>query len=192
MYTVYILYTAYTTATKAAGIRNTEYTIRNTVPTLYFGREINKYRSHLDDISSSSLHKHFHCQERLSEMSDSLMIASDENAKQNPNLDLAHRIFLIENNLKRNENIEQLRASVLADIVADSMAKLYTELNEKYGWQNDEALVNDMISANKASIIELDQKIVDATENAGDTEVRLFVRCSKFWHIVPENLLSTF
>ena len=108
------------------------------------------------------------------------MIASDENAKQNPNLDLAHRIFLIENSLKRNENIEQLKASVLADVVTDSMAKLYVELNEKHGWQNDEALFNGMISANKASIIELDQKIVDATENAGDTEVRpliLYLKC---------------
>lgn len=108
------------------------------------------------------------------------MIASDENAKQNPNLDLAHRIFLIENSLKRNENIEQLKASVLADVVTDSMAKLYVELNEKHGWQNDEALFNGMISANKASIIELDQKIVDATENAGDTEVQpliLYLKC---------------
>ena len=104
-------------------------------------------------------------------MSDSLLIASDENAKQNPNLELSHKVFLIENKLKKNENIDDLKKIVLDDIQSDSMAALYSELCEKFGWQVEEGVVSQMVAANKASVIEFDRKIVDATENAGETEV---------------------
>ena len=104
-------------------------------------------------------------------MSDSLMIASDESAKQNPNLELAHKIFLIENKLKKNESIDELKEAVLLEINADSMASLYTELCEKFGWHADEVQLNAMTSANKISMVEIDRKFTDATENAGDTEV---------------------
>ena len=101
------------------------------------------------------------------------MIASDESAKQNPNLELSHKVFLIENKLKKNEPIDDLKTAVLEEIKADSMASFYTELCEKFGWHADEVLLNEMTSANKVSIVELDRKFVDATENAGDTEVML-------------------
>lgn len=99
------------------------------------------------------------------------MIASDENAKQNPNLELAHKVFLIENKLKRSENTDELKGLVLEDVLADSMAAYYTELCEKFGWKVDEVILNKMISDNKSSVVELDRKILDATENAGDSEV---------------------
>jgi hypothetical protein len=101
------------------------------------------------------------------------MIASDENAKQNPNLELAHKVFLIENKLKRSENTDELKGLVLEDVLADSMAAYYTELCEKFGWKVDEVILNKMISDNKSSVVEVDRKILDATENAGDSEVTL-------------------
>ena len=104
-------------------------------------------------------------------MSDSLMVASDENVKQNPNLELAHQVFLLENKIKRSENTDDLKKTIIDEIVLESMAPLYSELCEKYGWLVDEAILNQMVAANKASIVEFDRKIVDATENAGDTEV---------------------
>lgn len=104
-------------------------------------------------------------------MSDSLMIASDENVKQNPNLELAHQVFLLENKIKRSENTDDLKKIIIDEIVSESMAPLYSELCEKYGWLVDETILNQMVAANKASIVEFDRKIVDATENAGDTEV---------------------
>lgn len=101
------------------------------------------------------------------------MVASDENAKQNPNLDLAHKVFLIENKLKRSENTDELKGHVLEDVLADSMAAYYSELCEKFGWKVDEEILNKMIADNKSSVVELDRKILDATENAGDSEVTL-------------------
>ena len=108
-------------------------------------------------------------------MSDSLMVASDESLKQNPNLELAHQVFLLENNMKRSENTDDLKKIIIDEIVIESMAPLYTELCEKFGWHVDEAVLNQMVAANKASIVEFDRKIVDATENAGDTEVINFL-----------------
>lgn len=99
------------------------------------------------------------------------MIASDENEKQIPNLNLAHKIFLAENKIKKNENTDELKKTIIEDIILDSMASLYTELCEKFGWERDEDELNKMIAANKLSMENLDLKIVEATENAGDTEV---------------------
>ena len=107
----------------------------------------------------------------IGDMSDSLMVASDENVKQNPNLELAHQVFLLENKIKRSENADDLKKIIIDEILVESMAPLYAELCEKFGWHLDDAVLNQMVIANKASIVEFDRKIVDATENAGDTEV---------------------
>ena len=107
----------------------------------------------------------------IGDMSDSLMVASDENVKQNPNLELAHQVFLLENKMKRSENADDLKKIIIDEILVESMAPLYAELCEKFGWHLDDAVLNQMVIANKASIVEFDRKIVDATENAGDTEV---------------------
>ena len=107
----------------------------------------------------------------IGDMSDSLMVASDENVKQNPNLELAHQVFLLENKMKRSENADDLKKIIIDEILVESMAPLYAELCEKFGWHVDDAVLNQMVTANKASIVEFDRKIVDATENAGDTEV---------------------
>lgn len=106
-------------------------------------------------------------------MSDSLMIASDENAKQNPNLELSHKVFLLESKLKNNENVDHLKEKILEEVLADSMASFYGELCEKFGWHADEEVLTQMTTANTASVTEFERKIVDATENAGDTEVNL-------------------
>ena len=107
----------------------------------------------------------------IGDMSDSLMVASDENVKQNPNLELAHQVFLLENKMKRSENADDLKKIIIDEILVESMAPLYAELCEKFGLHVDDAVLNQMVIANKASIVEFDRKIVDATENAGDTEV---------------------
>jgi len=99
------------------------------------------------------------------------MIASDENAKQNPNLELSNMILLIENKLKRNENIEEMKKKLIDSIIADSMASLYTHVCEKFSWLIDESSLKTMKDANIVSMTDLEKKIVDATENAGDTEV---------------------
>ena len=104
-------------------------------------------------------------------MSDSLMIASDENAKQNPNLELSHKVFLLETILKRDEDAANLKEKILEEVIADSMASFYCELCEKFAWHADEETLNKMIAANTASMVEFERKIIDAAENAGDTEV---------------------
>jgi hypothetical protein len=104
-------------------------------------------------------------------MSDSLMIASDENAKQNPNLELSNMIFLIENKIKRNESIDEMRKKLIDQIIEDSMASYYSQVCEKFSWSIDEDALKTMKDKNVLSMIDLEKKIVEATENAGDTEV---------------------
>ena len=99
------------------------------------------------------------------------MIASDENAKQNPNLELSHKVFLFETMLKRDEDSATLKEKILEEVIADSMASFYCELCEKFAWHTDQETLNKMIAANTASMAEFERKIIDAAENAGDTEV---------------------
>lgn len=89
-------------------------------------------------------------------------MACTTNEKQIPNRNLTNKIFQVENKLKFNENTDDLKKIILEEILMDSMALLYTELCEKFGWDKDEDELNRIIVANKLSIEILDHKIVEA------------------------------
>ena len=97
-----------------------------------------------------------------------LLIASDENEKQIPNVELANKIYVVEQKRKQKLNADELLKSILEDIKGDEMADVYVQV---IGLMKDEELVATMISSNKTAIEEIETKIADAIQNAGDAEV---------------------
>ena len=71
---------------------------------------------------------------------DSLLVASDENAKQIPNMELCQRVYRYEYAIETGQldKAENLKASIIATITEDAMAPHYTALCAKYGWTVDE------------------------------------------------------
>ena len=100
-----------------------------------------------------------------------LLIASDENEKQIPNVELANKIYVVEQKRKQKLNADELLKSILEDIKGDEMADVYVQVIDKFGLMKDEELVATMISSNKTAIEEIETKIADAIQNAGDAEV---------------------
>jgi hypothetical protein len=104
---------------------------------------------------------------------DSIVVASDSTARQNPNIELAYIIYQAEQCQKRGESIEVMKNRILEEIKKDSMSVLYAQVCESFKWAKDAGLFSDMEAANATILNELDQKLKDATENAGDTEVSI-------------------
>lgn len=100
-----------------------------------------------------------------------LLIASDENEKQIPNVELANRIYVVEQKRKQKLDTGDLLKSILEDIKSDEMADVYVQIIDKFDLTKDEELVATMMASNKTVIEEIETKIADAIQNAGDTEV---------------------
>ena len=116
-----------------------------------------------------------------------LLIASDENEKQIPNVELANRIYVVEQKRKQKVDADNLLKSILEDIKGDEMADVYVQVMDKFGLTKDEELVTTMLATNKTVIEEIETKIADAIQNAGDTEV-----CSQKQYILPFYLTILF
>jgi hypothetical protein len=71
---------------------------------------------------------------------DSLLIASDENAKQIPNMELCRTVYRYEISSQQgnSQQAENLKSSILDTIAADAMAPHYVNLCSKFGWTMDE------------------------------------------------------
>jgi hypothetical protein len=103
---------------------------------------------------------------------DSALVASDENVRQNPNIELANKIYRAEQKMKKGHNFEELKCSILEEIKNDNMVNLYVQLCDSFKWGKDDSIVATMEATNSQKLLELENSIKDATENAGDTEVR--------------------
>jgi len=112
-------------------------------------------------------------------MGDTL-IASDENAKHYPNLNLAQVLYRL-----GSGGDSSAAAEVLAAIEADEMGPFYSKCCEKFGWALDEAKLAAMTAANAKSLEEIENKTLEAVTNAGDTEVLdlMFVKAQHFCKI---------
>jgi hypothetical protein len=103
---------------------------------------------------------------------DTLLIAADADAKQIPNMELAQRIFKYEYFLVNNSaKASKMKEEILNEITKDEMGPLYKKLCTKYNWPIDQELLEKFNNKLTAEIAELDIKVADAIENAGDAEV---------------------
>ena len=100
-----------------------------------------------------------------------LMVALDENTRQIPNVELANKIYVAEQRSKKQSSADDLLQAILEEIKGDEMADLYVEVVEKFGISKDDELLSAMVAKNKVVAEELETKIADAAQNAGDTEV---------------------
>uniref|UniRef100_A0A0C9S491 26S proteasome regulatory subunit RPN7 n=1 Tax=Wollemia nobilis TaxID=56998 RepID=A0A0C9S491_9CONI len=95
-----------------------------------------------------------------------------QEGSQEPKLILAHKIFLLKHpDVPDIEKVE-LKEDVLNLIKADDMALLYESLCADLGWDMDQTLLQNMRAKIDDDLSKLDEKITDAEENLGESEVR--------------------
>ncbi|KAG0455354.1 hypothetical protein HPP92_024646 [Vanilla planifolia] len=95
-----------------------------------------------------------------------------EEGSQQPQLVLAHKLFLLKHPDVEDIDKVRLRDEVLAAIKADDMASLYESLSGASLLTLDAALLEFMRKRIDEETKTLDDKIADAEENLGESEVR--------------------
>lgn len=96
----------------------------------------------------------------------------EHEATQDSKLVLAQKLFLLRS--QDVEDIEKatLKEDVLSLVKSDDMAGLYQACSQELGWELDQSLLDAMNSKNSEELKRLDDKITDAEENLGESEVR--------------------
>ncbi|CAB4280564.1 unnamed protein product [Prunus armeniaca] len=91
---------------------------------------------------------------------------------QQPHLVLAHKLFLLSHPDVQDIEKVQLREEVFASVKADDMAPLYETLVSESVLPLDQSVLDSMLAKIQDELKKLDEKIADAEENLGESEVR--------------------
>ncbi|PQM37277.1 26S proteasome non-ATPase regulatory subunit 6 homolog [Prunus yedoensis var. nudiflora] len=91
---------------------------------------------------------------------------------QQPHLVLAHKLFLLSHPDVQDIEKVQLREEVFASVKADDMAPLYETLVSESVLPLDQSVLDSMRAKIQDELKKLDEKIADAEENLGESEVR--------------------
>ena len=77
-------------------------------------------------------------------MSENLLVASDENQKQNPNLSLAQKVYSYELATSKRDaaRAETLKNEILQAIQDDTMTPYYLVLCSRFSWSVDDEMVS--------------------------------------------------
>jgi 26S proteasome regulatory subunit N7 len=107
----------------------------------------------------------------------------EQEATQDPKLLLAHKLFLL-----RSPDVEDIEKSTLKDevlllIKADDMAGLYQSSAQELGWEIDQGVLDGMNGRIAEELKKLDEKITDAEENLGESEVREALLAKALYYI---------
>jgi len=95
-----------------------------------------------------------------------------EGYKKIPNLDVAQALFTLQAAHTSAKDKDEAKSLLDKEITANSMAPFYRRVCESLKWPIDEAKLKTMEEENKKKLLELDEKIKDAEENLGETEIR--------------------
>lgn len=95
-----------------------------------------------------------------------------EEGSQQPHLILAHKIFLVSHPDVDDIDKVRIRDEILSSVKADDMAPLYQSLAASSVLEADPAALASMQQKIEEEIKKLDEKIADAEENLGESEVR--------------------
>lgn len=93
-------------------------------------------------------------------------------SKQQPHLILANKLFLLSHPDVDDIDKVRLREEVLSVVKSDDMASLYEYLNTSGVLEKDAELLDAMKKRIEEETKKLDEKIADAEENLGESEVR--------------------
>mmetsp|Transcript_24714 Transcript_24714/g.53924 ORF Transcript_24714/g.53924 Transcript_24714/m.53924 type:complete len:389 (+) Transcript_24714:125-1291(+) len=99
-------------------------------------------------------------------------MAENKEEKQDFKLELAHKKFLIKQEKLQGVDKAKLQQEILDVISKDDLAPIYEHISSELKWPLDQAKLAAMREKNTARLKELDDKIKDAEENLGETEVR--------------------
>ncbi|KAM2438196.1 hypothetical protein ACFX1W_015215 [Malus domestica] len=91
---------------------------------------------------------------------------------QQPHLVLANKLFLLSHSDVPYIEKVQLRDEVFTFVKADDMAPLYETLVSESVLELDQGVMDSMRAKNQEELKKLDEKIADAEENLGESEVR--------------------
>lgn len=95
-----------------------------------------------------------------------------EEGTQQPQLVLAHKLFRLTHPDVNDLDKVRLREEVLEAVVSNDMVPLYETLVSNGVLSLDQKVLNSMRSKNCDELKKLDEKIADAEENLGESEVR--------------------
>ncbi|XP_047325801.1 26S proteasome non-ATPase regulatory subunit 6 homolog [Impatiens glandulifera] len=95
-----------------------------------------------------------------------------QEGSQQPQLVLAHKLFLLTQSDVLDIEKVRLRQEVLDFVLAESMAPLYETLVANSVLDTNQSLLDSMRAKNEDELKKLDEKIADAEENLGESEVR--------------------
>ncbi|KAJ6970691.1 26S proteasome non-ATPase regulatory subunit 6 [Populus alba x Populus x berolinensis] len=91
---------------------------------------------------------------------------------QQPHLVLSHKLFLLTHPDVQDIEKVRLKEEVLTTIKSDDMVPLYETLVAESLLEKDQSLLDSMRAKNEDELKKLDEKIADAEENLGESEVR--------------------
>ncbi|XP_050377823.1 26S proteasome non-ATPase regulatory subunit 6 homolog [Argentina anserina] len=91
---------------------------------------------------------------------------------QQPHLQLANKLFLLSHPDVEDIEKVRLREEVFAAVKADDMAPLYETLVSESVLEMDQGVLDSMKAKIQEELNKLDEKIADAEENLGESEVR--------------------
>ncbi|KAJ7296613.1 hypothetical protein O6H91_Y112100 [Diphasiastrum complanatum] len=123
------------------------------------------------------------------------MESEDKDAQQDVKLVLANKLFLLGVADVPDIEKQQLKEDVITIARADYMAGPYESWCQDFGWNVDEDLLTSLKTKIAEEIQKLDEKITDAEENLGESEVReallnkalFFVRIGDKVRVLNEN-----
>ncbi|CAM6092444.1 unnamed protein product [Calypogeia fissa] len=95
-------------------------------------------------------------------------------ARQDPKLQLAQHLFLLRKASPSRDAAASLHDAVFKAVCADNMAGLYQSFWPEMGWEStfDVSKLEEFNTKNAEELTKLDEKIKDAEENLGESEVR--------------------
>lgn len=99
-------------------------------------------------------------------------MTDDTQNKQDFLLSLAHKKFICKQQQVPGVDIAAVKSELLAAVLDGNLAPVYEHLAAEGGWQSDAAVLARMHEKNTAELASLNDKIKDAEENLGETEVR--------------------
>jgi len=96
----------------------------------------------------------------------------EEGLQKVPNLDVAQVKFQLQHCAETPEEKKRLSDQLMAVIQKDQMGPFYKQCVRDLKWDEDAKLKKDLAEANKKELQNLEDKIKDAEENLGESEIR--------------------
>ncbi|KAK9817917.1 hypothetical protein WJX72_004298 [[Myrmecia] bisecta] len=99
-------------------------------------------------------------------------MAEDQKEEVDQKIAVAHKRFLYKTQDLSAKEKAQLQQDILDAVFRDDAAPLYQQICSDLGWPVDTSKLEAMQKANAAALAEADERIKDAEENLGESEVR--------------------